>query len=448
MIRNKNLSWLQHRVIHLNPPQILALGFFSLIMAGTMLLKLPFSTVHPIRWIDALFTATSATTVTGLGVVDTGTTFTLFGQIVILCLIQIGGVGFMSIAIFVVMTLGKRIGLKQRLMIKEALNQTSVGGIIKLVKRILLIAVSIESVAVIFLTLRWVPEYGFLKGFYYSVFHVITAFNNAGFSLWPDSLNRYVGDPVVNMVIALLIIIGGLGFTVLSDLWTSKDFKSLSLHTKLMLAGTLLLIVFGVVMVFVLEYANPKTIGGLNGPAKYWAAFFQGVTPRSTGFSTINFGDMKEPTLLVTIFLMYIGAGSTSAGGGIKVTTFIVIFLSVIAFITGKNEPVVFGRRIKKETLSRAFAILVISQAFIFIGVFILMITEQAPFIDVLFEIVSAFSTTGASTGLTANLSMVGKLVVIFNMYAGLIGPLTIFFSLSQRQPSKIQYPGEDILTG
>ncbi|MGV3487333.1 MAG: TrkH family potassium uptake protein [Tuberibacillus sp.] len=447
-MRLNQFSRLQRKVIRLSPQQILAFGFLLLIIIGSILLKLPISTQNSVRWIDALFTAASATTVTGLGVVDTGTTFTLFGQIVILCLIQIGGLGFMSIAVLVVMTLGKRIGLKQRLIIKEALNQTSVGGIIKLVKRLLLMVVLIEGTAILFLTLRWGPEYGFVKGFYFSTFHVIAAFNNAGFSLWPDSLARYVGDPVVNIVISLLIIIGGLGFTVLSDLWTSKDFKSLSLHSKLMLVGTVSLVFFGVIMVFILETGNPETLGGLDGADKYWAAYFQGITPRSTGFTTVNYSDMKDPTLLLTIILMYIGAGSASTGGGIRVTTFFVIFLSVIAFITGKDAPVIFGRRIKKETLSKALAILVISQAIIFIGVCILSITEHAPFIDILFEIVSAFSTTGASTGLTANLSMIGKIVLIFNMYAGLIGPLTIFFSLSQRQPEKVRYPSEDVITG
>lgn len=447
-MKNKQINWLKRRVIHLNPPQILALGFLLLIIVGSALLKLPFATEHPIRWIDALFTATSATTVTGLSVVDTGTTFTLFGQIVLLCLIQIGGVGFMTIAVLIVMTLGKRIGLKQRLMIKEALNQTSVGGVIKLVKRLLLLSVIIEGVAVIFLTLRWAPEYGFLKGLYYSIFHVIAAFNNAGFSLWPDNLTRYVGDPVVNIIIALCIIIGGLGFTVLSDLWNSKDFRSLSLHSKLMLVGTFALLIFGILMVFTLEYNNPKTLGALSAPDKFWAAFFQGITPRTAGFNTLNYGDMNEVTILLTIFLMYIGAGSASAGGGIKVTTFIVIFLSVIAFISGKSDPVVFGRRIKKESLSKALAIFVISQTLIFIAVCILMITEKAPFIEVLFEVVSAFGTVGLTMGLTTHLTMIGKLVIIFIMYSGLIGPLTIFFSLSQRQPNKVQYPSEDILTG
>lgn len=444
----KKRQLLRNRIIHLSPPQMLALGFFVLIMIGTFILKLPFSTEHSIRWVDALFTAASATTVTGLTVVDIGTTYTIFGQIVILCLIQIGGVGFMSVAVLVIMTLGKRIGLKQRLMIKEALNQTSVGGVIKLVRRLLFLSFFIEGIAVIFLTFRWAPEYGFLKGLYYSIFHVVAAYNNAGFSLWPDSLERYVGDPVVNIIIALLVIIGGIGFTVLSDLWTSKDFKSLSLHSKLMLIGTFSLIVFGIVMVFILEYGNPRTLGGLSETDKFWAAFFQGVSPRSAGFSTVNHGDMNETTILLTIFMMFIGAGSASTGGGIRVTTFLVIFLSVIAFIAGKSDPVIFGRKIKKEILSRALAVFTISQAAIFLGVCILMVTEQAPFLRVLYEAVSAFSTTGSSMGLTPNLSLIGKLVIITMMYTGLIGPLTIFFSLSQRKPSKVQYPSEDILTG
>lgn len=447
-MKTKQTNWLGRRVIHLSPPQVLALGFLGLIIIGGLLLKLPFSTKHPIHWVDAFFTATSATTVTGLATVDIGSSFTFFGQIVMLCLIQLGGVGFMSVAVLIVLTLGKRIGLKQRLMIKEALNQTSVGGVIRLVKRLLLLSAIIEGVAVVFLTMRLASDLGFWKGLYYSIFHVVAAYNNAGFSLWPDNLARYVGDPVVNIVITLLIIIGGLGFTVLSDLWNSRDFHSLSLHTKLMIVGTVGLVIFGTVAVLVLEYNNPKTLGSLSGSDKFWAAFFQGVTPRTAGFETVNYGNMNETTILLTIFLMFIGAGSASAGGGIKVTTFLVILLAVIAFITGKESPIIFGRRIKKESISKALAVFVVSQTFIFIAVCLLMITEKAPFLTILFEVVSAFATAGLTMGFTPHLTIFGKLVIMFIMYSGLIGPLTIFFSLSQRKNNKVQYPSEDILTG
>ncbi|GGH87685.1 trk system potassium uptake protein TrkH [Pullulanibacillus pueri] len=444
----KNKNWLSRRVIHLNPAQILMLGFMILIIIGGFLFKLPIATHGGISWINAFFTSTSATTVTGLSVISTGTNFTLFGQIIILFLMQIGGVGFMSVGVLIILTLGKRIGLKQRLVIKEALNQTSVGGVIRLVKKILLLSAVIETIGVIFLMLRWVPDMGFWKGIYYSIFYVVAAYNNAGFSLWPNSLSRYASDPVVNIVIPLLFIIGGIGFTVLTDIWNSKDFKSLTLHSKLTIVGTIGLTIFGMLMVLILEFNNTKTLGHLNFTEKLWASFFQGATPRSAGFNTLNYNDMNETTLLLTIFLMFIGAGSASAGGGIKVTTFFIILISVVGFITGRENPVVFGRWIKKESLSKAMAIFVLSQTFIFIGVCALMLTEQAKFLPTLFEVVSAFSTSGLSMGLTPHLSAIGKVILIFIMYTGLVGPLTLFFSLSQPKKSKIRYPSEDIMTG
>ena len=217
---------LYNRFIRLNPPQILALGFFCLIVVGGLLLKLPFATKVHISWVDAFFTATSAATVTGLGVVDTASTFTMFGEIVIMFLIQTGGLGLMTIAILIVWVLGKKIGLRHRLLIGEAFNQTNIGGLVKLVKRVFIFSICIELIGVIFLSIRFIPEFGFGKGLYYSIFHVIASYNNAGFALWPDNLTRYVGDPIINIGICSLIVIGGLGFTVLIDIWYSRSFRN------------------------------------------------------------------------------------------------------------------------------------------------------------------------------------------------------------------------------
>ncbi|TCP30540.1 trk system potassium uptake protein TrkH [Scopulibacillus darangshiensis] len=432
----------------LNPPQILALGFLLLIITGAILLWLPISTNKSISFLDALFTATSATTVTGLVVVDPGTTFNLFGQIVIMCLIQIGGLGFMSFAVLVIMLLGKRIGLKQRMLVQEALNQPSVGGVVRLVKVLLIFSLAIEFVATCLLSLDWVPKLGFFKGVYYSLFHSVSAFNNAGFALWPDSLARFYDDPVVNLVITLLIITGGLGFTVLSDIWYSKEFHQLSLHSKLMIVGTLTINVTAVLIFFVFEYHNPDTIGKMSLFDKLQTSYFQGITPRTAGFQTVDMSDLHPGTVIITIMLMFIGAGSGSTASGIKVTTFLVILLAVITFIRGKNEPVVFGRSIRFSTVIRAISVAVISMTVLFIGTLLLTITEHASFIRLLFESVSAFGTVGLSMGLTDDLSTPGRCIIMFMMFFGRVGPLTLAFSLSVPKKGNIRFPNGDVFTG
>ncbi|MCU4669756.1 potassium transporter TrkG, partial [Bacillus paralicheniformis] len=229
---------MKFKQIQLSPSQLLVLVFLFFIILGTLLLKTPAATSKPIGWIDTLFTSTSAMTVTGLAVVDTGTDYTLFGQLMILVLIQIGGLGIMSFAVLIFIMLGKKIGLKERLLIQQSLNQTSLGGIIKLIKSLFIYSFAIEMLAMVILAVKWIPEYGLARGIYYSLFHAVSSFNNAGFSIWPDSLMRYEGDPLVNLVISFLFIVGGIGFTVLSDLWHKRSFKKLSLHSKLMIYGT------------------------------------------------------------------------------------------------------------------------------------------------------------------------------------------------------------------
>lgn len=432
----------------LNPSQILGLGFLLLIIIGGLLLKLPFATKMPISWIDAFFTSASATTVTGLWVVDTHTAYTLFGQFVILGLIHIGGLGFMTFAIMIIILLGRRIGLRQRLIIQEQL-QTPIGGIIKLVKRVVIFSLAIEAVGIILLSYRWIPEMGFWKGLYYSLFHVVAAFNNAGFALWPDSLSNYLGDPVVNIIITLMIITGGIGFTVLHDLWYSKNFHSLSLHSKIMIVGTIIINVVAILIIFIIEFDNPNTLGGLSFTDKWWAAYFQGISPRTAGFNTIPIGELEESTIVLMMLLMFIGAGSISTGGGIKLTTFIIILLSTGTFLKQKKQnPILFQRRIDIKIVYRALAIVVTSLSFIFFAVFILLITEDIKFLPLLFEVVSAFGTVGLSMGITTELSLIGKLIIMFMMYLGLVGPLTIMLSVTQSEKEKIRYPAENVFTG
>ncbi|WP_316274154.1 TrkH family potassium uptake protein [Bacillus halotolerans] len=434
--------------VRFSPPQVLAIGFFLTIIIGSLLLKLPISAAKPLSWIDALFTTASATTVTGLAVVDTGTEFTVFGQTVIMGLIQVGGLGFMTFAVLIVMILGKKIGLKERMLVREALNQPTIGGVIGLVKVLFLFSISIELIAALILSIRLVPQYGWASGLFASVFHAISAFNNAGFSLWPDNLMSYVGDPAVNLVITFLFITGGIGFTVLFDILKNRRFKAFSLHTKLMLAGTFILNIAATLIIFILEYSNPGTLGSLHLPDKLWASYFQAVTPRTAGFNSVDFGSMREGTIVFVLLLMFIGAGSASTASGIKLTTFIVILMSVIAYLKGHKETVIFRRTIKYPIIIKALAVSVISLFIVFIGIFALTITEQAPFIQVVFETFSAFGTVGLTMGLTPELTTAGKCIIIAIMFIGRIGPLTFVFSFAKTEKSNIRYPDGEVFTG
>lgn len=440
---------MKNKVIRLSPPQLLVVTFLFFIIVGMGLLKLPFATTESITWLDALFTTTSAMTVTGLAVVDTGGAFTLFGEVVIMSLIQIGGLGIMSFAVLIFMMLGKKIGFKERLLLQQALNQTSVGGVIKLVKYLFIFSFLVEGFAVLLLASEWVPEFGWRRGLYVSIFHSISAFNNAGFSLWSDSLMGYVGSPVVNITISFLFIVGGIGFTVLVDLWKSKTIRRLSLHTKIMVVGTFVINVFAFMMIFILEYNNPNTLAQLPLLDKLFASYFQAVTPRTAGFNSIDYGSMERSTLLLTILLMFIGAGSASTGGGIKLTTFVVISLSVFAFLKEKREIRIFRRTIDQNYIFKALAVSMISVLLVFTALFFLDMTERnASFLAILFEVVSAFGTVGLSMGITGSLTTIGKWIIIVVMFVGKLGPLTLAFSLSRPDKEKIRYPKEDILTG
>lgn len=434
--------------IKISPPQILTMTFLVAILIGTILLYLPISTVEPISWIDALFTATSATTVTGLVVVSTGNEFTMFGQSVIMVLMQVGGLGLMTFAILIVLLLGKKIGLRGRILIQQSFNQYSLGGMIRLVQVLLFFAFGIELLATAILAVRWVPEYGWTYGLFTSAFHAVSAFNNAGFSLWDDSLSAYVGDPTVNIIITLLFISGGIGFTVLYDLWKTRNFKQLSLHSKVMLTGTLAVNLIAMLFLFVSEYSNMETIGALPFGDKLWASYFQAVTPRTAGFNSIDIGSMETGSIVLISLLMFIGAGSASTGSGIKLTTFLVIILVTASYLKGKKEAVIFNRAIPSHLLERSLAIVFISMAAVFAGILILSYTEQAPFEWIIFEAFSAFGTVGLSMGLTGELSTIGKFVIMVLMFIGRVGPVTLAFALARQHREQISHPKGDIFTG
>ncbi|SHI19983.1 TrkH family potassium uptake protein [Desulfosporosinus lacus] len=437
----------------MSPSRVLVSGFAVLIMFGALLLTLPQATQDGLGlpFLNAVFTATSAVCVTGLVVVDTATTFTLFGQGVILLLIQVGGLGFMTFATLFAMILGKKITLKERLLLQEALNQVSVEGIVRLTKHVLQISFAIEAIGALILTLRWYPDFGWSKALYYGVFHSISAFNNAGFDLMGNysSLTAYVGDPIVNITIMLLIICGGLGFIVMAELLAHR--KKFRLHTKIVLQVSGVLILLGAVFIFIMEFTNPKTLGPLPLGTKVLAAFFQSVSPRTAGFNTINLAGMYDTTLLSMIVLMFIGASPGGTGGGIKTTTFISIILSVLSTYRSDPHVVLEGRTLPKDVIRKAWAVTTSAAFLIFLILSILSHTENSDLMTVLFEVTSAFGTVGLSLGITPTLSEVGKMAIILTMFIGRLGPLTLAFVLSQKrdkQAAHVKYPDERILIG
>lgn len=441
-------------LIHLTSSRIILLSFAIPILMGAILLALPVSsaTGSSVGWLDALFTSTSAVCVTGLVVVDTGTAYSLFGQIVIMCLIQIGGLGFMTYSVLVAVVLGKKIGLKDRLLIQQSTNALSTQGVVRLSLGIFTAALIIEALGAISLTLRWMGDMDFVTALYYGIFHSISSFNNAGFGLWADSLSRYVGDPLINIVITLLFIFGGLGFTVILDLWKNRSWRSLSLHTKIVLSTSAILCAVGFLVIVGIEWFNPDTFGALTGSEKIWAGYFQGVVTRTAGFNTIDIASMMTASQFFMIFLMFIGASSGSTGGGIKTTTFVVLLLTLISIVKGKRDVQIMRRRIPQSIIMRALAVMVVSVGVVIAATFLLTLSEHSlkkDFMEVLFEVTSAFGTVGLSMGLTAELSPLGKLIIILTMFIGRLGPLTLAFALSQKQSQeKFRYPEEKVLIG
>ncbi|HHW56407.1 MAG TPA: Trk family potassium uptake protein [Clostridia bacterium] len=441
--------------IKLTPTQVLALGFAAIILIGTLLLMLPVATKsgEGADFLTALFTATSATCVTGLVVVDTKTYWSTFGQIVIMLLIQVGGLGIMTMSTLFALILGRRITFKERLVMQEAFNTNSLGGIVKFAKYILMVSFLFESIGAIILTLRFLPQMGLKKAVYYGLFHSISAFNNAGFDLMGNfrSLTGYVSDWVVNLVIMGLIIFGGLGFYVLLDIYEHRHFNKFTLHSKIVITITLFLIAIGTLLIFLFEYNNPKTLKPLDFPTKILASLFQAVTPRTAGFNTLSLSDMTIASKFLTIILMFIGASPAGTGGGIKTTTFAVILYTVLSVIKGEEETVLYKRTISRNIVYKAVAISFISVFIIFSVTMVLSITETSDFLTILYETISAFGTVGLSLGLTPELTTVGRIIIIFTMYTGRVGPLTLALALAQRQkkPKPImKYAEEKIMVG
>ncbi len=445
------VNYLKHKI---SPPQLIIGVFLVLIFFGTILLSMPFSssTGHSVGLLNALFTAVSAVCVNGLIVIDTGTAFSVIGQVVIMLLIQVGGIGFMTVGVMVAILLGKKIGLRERLIIQHTTQSTSSQGLVKLSMYMVFIVFILESIATLILTFRWQDEMGLGQAAYYALFHSVSAFNNAGFALWSDGLAQHVGDPVVNMTILILFVVGGLGYIVIVDIFRKRSWRKLSTHSKIVIVSSALLTVAGFLLLFLLESWNSVTFGPLGFWERVQAALFQSLTPRSAGFNTIDIGSMLAVSQFLLIIYMFIGAASGGTGGGIKINTVFVLLLATINTFRGGGQIHAFKRRISQETVNRALAVVISSLTCVLLVTLVLTITEdmlEDHFLEVLFEATSAFSTTGMSMGLTPDLSPAGKIIVAITMFVGRLGPLTLAFALSQKKTtSKIGYPEDNVLIG
>lgn len=444
----------------LTVPKTICLGFLAVISVGALLLMLPIATTTG-TWgnpITALFTSTSAVCVTGLAVVDTGTYFSFWGQAFLTLLIQVGGLGYMSATTFLLLLLGKKLGLKDRVALQRALDTADLSKVLYVLRSIILLTLIFELTGVFLLFPTFLKSHGWNYGLWLAVFHSVSAFNNAGFSLFPNNLMDYVANPTVSLVIAGLIICGGLGYEVLMELFLglrdrlSKRNESIvySLHFKLVTSTTLILLVTGTLAFLATEYHNPATLGSLSPNTQLLAAWFQSVTTRTAGFNTIDIGKMGTASLFITIALMFIGASPGGTGGGIKTTTVRALFACTRAVLVGKETVMIYRRQLPISLIFKAISV-VVGSTLVVIGFTVLgaIADPNLEFIDLFFETVSAFGTVGLSTGITPKLSTLNQLLIIGVMYIGRVGVLLLMGAIiGEPKPSSIRYPEEDFLVG
>ncbi|MBN1366686.1 MAG: hypothetical protein JW967_02015 [Dehalococcoidales bacterium] len=432
---------------------LLAYGFGGAILVGTILLMLPISSqsgnfTSPV---NALFTATSAVCVTGLVVVDTGTYWSTFGQAVLLALFQIGGFGFITLATLILITIGGGFGLKERLAVSESLGLGRLSGILGIVIKIAIFSLVIEGIGAAIFYIRWltIGEPG--VSLWTAVFHAVSSFNNCGMDLFGgfNSMSAYRNDAIVLITTAALVILGSIGYIVVMEYTRKRNFFRLSLDSKMILITAFSLLVLGTLFYFIAEYGNPATLGPLSFPQKLMVAFFQSTTPRTAGFTTINIDSLKQITLFFTMFLMFIGGAAGSAAGGVKVNTFGILILSVVNTLRGKANIEAFGRQVTRQTIYRAITLVVCYLLMVSLIVIILSITERFPIEQIIFETFSAMSTVGLSTGITPDLSIAGRVIIIIAMLVGRLGPLALMTTLARhQQPIGIEYPHENIRIG
>ena len=435
--------------INLSPPSLLALGFLSFIVLGTLLLKLPIAHYGELSWINALFTSTSAVTITGLSVVNVGEAYTTFGKVIIMLLLQCGGLGFMTFAILAALSLSSNIGLKQQVMAQETIGQTSLSKVSFTIKGVLLYSLFFEALGTVILTIAWMQEYDFAHAVFYAAFYSVSAFNNGGFSLFPNSLMSFSEHYFITFTISMLYIIGGIGFVVLMDIKRARRWKKMSPNSKLILSTIAGLNLVAFIVIWALEASNPLTLAGLSLGDQAVNAWFHATVPRSSGFNSLDMASMSDASTLVTMVLMFIGGGSLSTAGGIKVGTFIIVILSVITFLRRSEELRVFNHSVSKVTSFKAFAVVSITGILIFLGLFTLLILEpNKEFLDLLFEAVSAACTVGLSRGITSELQPASLIALILLMFAGRLGPLTLAYLIATPKKSRLKHPPADIQIG
>lgn len=444
--------------ISMTPPQLILLGFAAVILLGSLLLALPISTKsgQAVSYTDALFTATSATCVTGLVTLSTVATWSVFGQVIILLLIQIGGLGVITVMAGIMLLLQKRFGIKDRVLLQDSFNLNTLSGLVIFLRKVIAGTFIIESLGAVLYMTVFVPHFG-VKGIWISVFNSVSAFCNAGIDIISDySLCDFAHNPVVNITTCLLIFMGGIGFIVWWDVLDAvkkqkaKWFKHLTLHSKIAISSSVFLILAGAVLIFVFEYNNPHTIKDFSLLDKIQASVFQSVTTRTAGFMTIPQQNLTNPSSYVSLLLMFIGGSPAGTAGGIKTVTFTVLIASSISAIKNRNETVLFNRSIPKLAVSKAVAVTSVSFATMFLSTIFLSIFVQADALDIIFETISATATVGLSRNLTSSLNEIGKIIVIITMYIGRVGPITLATMLSLRKVKEniIKNPVEDISIG
>lgn len=442
----------------LRPFKILAIGFATVIFTGATLLSLPISSVSGqfTSFLDTIFTATSAVCVTGLVVKDTGLYWSTFGQLVIMILIEIGGLGFMAMSTIFAILVGKKITLKERLVMQEAYNTFNLQGVISHVRYMLLFTFSVQGLAAIILMTQFIPMYGVWKGIYFGIFHAISAFCNAGF----DLLGNFTSVTVINtnvvvlMTLAMLINIGGLGYMVWREIFsgiTHKKMKNaLSLHSKVVITISLILVFGGTLVFLIFEWNNPATMQGMSFPHKLVNSFFSSTTPRTAGFNSISNSEMSPAGKLVTMAFMFIGGSPGSTAGGVKTSTLGILIFTLISVLKGRDQTEVFGRHLSQSTVYRAVAVFLMGILIVVLGVTVLSINEVgATFEQILYEVLSAFGTVGLTEGITPGLTAVSKITLSTIMYLGRVGPLTVMLALAgQKQKVNIKYPEGKLLIG
>lgn len=444
--------------VRLSTTHYILIGFLCAILIGSILLYLPISSASgkSVSYIDALFTAATSTCVTGLVTVTTASAWSIFGQAVILLLIQIGGLGVITVMSSIMLTIGKKMGLQDRMLIMDSFNLSSMAGLSSFIKKVILGSLCIELLGALAYMTVFIPQFGAI-GIWYSVFNSVSAFCNAGMDIISDSgLYGYVSNPIINITTSILIILGGLGFVVWWDIAKkirgkgTRHFRNLTLHSKIAITSTAIFLIAGTFLIFIFEYNNPQTIGNMNLFNKIQASFFQSVTTRTAGFAFIPQEALTNPSSIICLLLMFIGGSPVGTAGGIKTVTFLVLIKTCTSVIRNKKDVSLFNRRLSEESVRKAVSVFTVSFFTVFLSTILLSAVSNASVLDILYETVSATATVGLSRNLTSTLNLLGKLIIIITMYFGRVGPISMAFAfMSKKQDENIiSNPKEDISIG